>query len=66
MLVIEGRRDHFIKLWNEIKLIANQSGSFKSSVLYIITPVTMATFFPAGGLHLCLEAKTKQKIQGCF
>ena len=24
------------------------------------------TFFPAGGLHLCLEAKTKQKIQGCF
>ena len=23
-------------------------------------------FFPAGGLHLCLEAKTKQKIQDCF
>ena len=21
---------------------------------------------PAGGLHLCLEAKTKQKVQGCF
>lgn len=28
--------------------------------------IICVNLFPAGGLHLCLEAKTKQKVQGCF
>jgi len=25
-----------------------------------------SNYYPAGGLHLCLKAKTKQKVQGYF
>ena len=60
MSAIPEMKDHFKKLWDEI-IRANQS-----KILNIVTSPTIATIYPAGGLHLFLEKKTKQKIQGCF
>jgi hypothetical protein len=48
--------DHFKKLWDEIRRV-NQS-----KISNIVTSPTIATIYPAGGLHLFLEKKTKQKI----
>ncbi len=38
----------------------------KLRLIKIIVGIMLIYSYPAGGLHLFLEKKTKQKIQGCF
>jgi hypothetical protein len=55
---------HFKKLWDEIRRVNQRK------ILNIVTSPTIATIYPAGGLHLFLEKKTKQTPivigAGCF